>query len=280
MRKFRLVLPLQSENPHCYTRFQAVILKRYFSQPHFPIDVDNVTGLNEDIPHCGILSPKAEIPLSSAFLLSDEIVIRPRSMMKLDNKTGNDLDLPSIYKAFHPKIVRYLAHVVGWRDAEDLTQEAFVKVNQALKTFRGESQLSTWIYRIATNTALDKLRSPSFLQTGQKSLSGESMAEGEIEIIDKDAWTGEKIPSIETFVIRKEMNECIRGLVEKLPKNYRTVVALSELEGFRDDEIAEILGVSIHTAKIRLHRARAQLKKALRPTVIFIVMSETNLPAI
>jgi RNA polymerase sigma-70 factor (ECF subfamily) len=184
-------------------------------------------------------------------------------MMKSHNKTADDLDFHSIYETFHPKIVRYLAHVVGWRDAEDLTQEVFVKVNQALKTFKGESQVSTWIYRIATNSAFDKLRSPSFRQTGRKSLSGESIGEGEIEIMDKNVWTGEKTPSIETSVIRKEMNECIRGLVEKLPENYRTVVVLSEVEGFRDDEIAEILGVSIHTTKIRLHRARARLKREL-----------------
>lgn len=183
--------------------------------------------------------------------------------MKPDSKTGNDLDFQSIYKTFYPKIIRYLAHVVGWRDTEDVTQEVFLKVNQALKTFKGESQVSTWIYRIATNSALDKLRSPSFRQTGRSSLSVESTGEGEIEITDKNAWTSEKTPSIETSAIRKEMNECIRGVVEKLPENYRTVVTLSELEGFRDDEIAEILGVSIHTAKIRLHRARARLKEEL-----------------
>ena len=183
--------------------------------------------------------------------------------MKSDNKIGNDRDFHSIYKTFYPKIVRYLAHVVGWRDAEDVTQEVFVKINQALKTFKGESQVSTWIYRIATNSALDKLRSPSFRQRGCNSLSGESIGEGEAEIMDKNAWNGEKTPSVETSVIRKEMNECIRSVVEKLPENYRTVVALSELEGFGDDEIAGILGVSIHTAKIRLHRARARLKKEL-----------------
>lgn len=175
----------------------------------------------------------------------------------------NDLDFQGIYSTFHPKIVRYLANMVGQRDAEDLTQEVFVKVNQALRTFRGESQLSTWIYRIATNAALDKLRSPSFRQVEQKSLSEESITEGEIEIVDKDSWTGEKTPSVETSLIRKEMNECIRGIVENLPENYRTVVVLSDLEGFKDDEIAEILGVSIHTAKIRLHRARARLKREL-----------------
>ncbi len=183
--------------------------------------------------------------------------------MESDNKTSHDLDFDSIYETFHPKIVRYLAHMIGGRDAEDLTQEVFVKVNQALKTFRGESQVSTWVYRIATNVALDKLRSPSFLQKGQESLSEESTADGVIQIMDKNAWTGEKAPSVETSMIRKEMNECIRAVVERLPENYRTVIVLSELEGFRDDEIAEILGISIHAAKIRLHRARARLKKDL-----------------
>ncbi len=184
-------------------------------------------------------------------------------MMKSDNKIDNGLDFQSIYKTFYPKIIRYLAHVVGWRDAEDVTQEVFAKVDHALKTFKGESRVSTWIYRIATNSALDKLRSPSFRQTGRSSLCGESIGEGETEVVDQNAWTGEKTPSVETSVIRKEMNECIRGVVEKLPENYRTAVALSELEGFGDDEIAEILKVSIHTAKIRLHRARARLKKDL-----------------
>lgn len=183
--------------------------------------------------------------------------------MQSDNKTGNNLDFPSVYQTFHPKIVRYLAHVVGRQDAEDLTQEVFVKVNQSLETFRGESQLSTWIYRIATNAASDKFRSPSFRQKAQESLSKESRAEGVVEIMDKDAGTGEDTPSIETSMIQKEMNACIRGIVEKLPENYRTVVVLSELERFRDEEIAEILAVSIHTAKIRLHRARTRLKKEL-----------------
>ena len=204
------------------------------------------------------------IPLSPAFF----VILRQdchmcEEVMESENESGNDLDFDRLYQTFHPKIVRYLAHMVGWREAEDLTQEVFVKVNQALNTFKGESQVSTWIYRIATNSALDRLRSPSFRQTGLKSLSGDSIGEGEIQIIDKNAWTGENVPSIESSVVRKEMNQCIRGVVEKLPENYRTVMDLSELEGFRDDEIAEILGVSIQTAKIRLHRARARLKKDL-----------------
>ena len=63
--------------------------------------------------------------------------------------------------------------------------------------------------------------------------------------------------------IRKEMNSCIKDFVENLPENYRTVIVLSELEGHKNKEIADILGISIDTVKIRSHRARAKLRKEL-----------------
>ena len=71
-------------------------------------------------------------------------------------------DFEQIYADFRPRIHRYLTSMVGELEAEDLAQEVFVKLSQALDTFRGEAKLSTWIYRIATNAALDRMRSPSF----------------------------------------------------------------------------------------------------------------------
>ena len=59
------------------------------------------------------------------------------------------------------------------------------------------------------------------------------------------------------------MNDCIRGYVEKLPENYRTVLVLSEWEGLRNNEIAEILGITLDTVKIRLHRGKEKLKEEL-----------------
>lgn len=175
----------------------------------------------------------------------------------------NELEFQEIHDTFRPKIHRYLTRLVGEHEAEDLTQEVFVKVSQALKTFRGESQLSTWIYRIATNAALDRLRSPSFRQMVQKRLANDSIALAEIEPSDKDVWTGEETPSLETSLIRKEMNECIRNFIENLPTDYRTVVVLNELQELTNNEIAEILGLSLDVVKIRLHRARARLRKEL-----------------
>lgn len=175
----------------------------------------------------------------------------------------NELEFQDLDVTFRPKIYRYLARLVGEHEAEDLTQEVFVKIYQALKTFRGESQLSTWIYRIATNAALDRLRSPAFRQMLQKRAMNDSMISSEIEREDRDVWTGEKTPSLETSLIRKEMNECIRNFVESLPPNYRAVVVLSELQELTNNEIAEILGLSLDVVKIRLHRARARLRKEL-----------------
>ena len=80
------------------------------------------------------------------------------------NELANSGEFTAIYAAFQPKIYRYLARLVGKQVAEDLTQEVFVKVGKALSTFHNESQLSTWIYRIATNTAIDRMRNPAFQQ--------------------------------------------------------------------------------------------------------------------
>ena len=172
------------------------------------------------------------------------------------------LEFQEIYELFQQKILRYMARLVDENEAEDLTQETFVKVNLALENFRGESKLSTWIYRIATNTALDRLRSPSFQQAAQK-LSADLIEIDESPLDDRNVWTGEKTPLVEPQVYRKEMGACIQDFIGKLPESYRTVLVLGELESLSNNEIAEILGISLGTVKIRLHRARAKLRQEL-----------------
>lgn len=174
--------------------------------------------------------------------------------------TEHESNFQQVYDVFHPRILRYLSRFVDETDAEDLSQEVFARISRTLTTFRGESQLSTWIYRIATNAALDKLRKHSvgtFVWIEGLNQSREPSGR------DKDALKRAATPSTEQRYLREEMNECIRRFVDKLPENYRVVVVLSEFEGFKDNEIAEILGVSPGAVKIRLHRARAGLKEAL-----------------
>ena len=169
-----------------------------------------------------------------------------------------EIDFKKIYEEFQPKIFHYLSRLAGPVEAEDLTQEVFQKVSRGLEGFKGESKLSTWLYRIATNTALDKLRSSSFRRASEHTPLEDSTG-----VQDRDVWTGQTKNSTDQEVVRKEMSECVRGYVDDLPADYKAVIVLSDLGGFKNREIAEILQVSLDTVKIRLHRARACLKEKL-----------------
>jgi len=105
-----------------------------------------------------------------------------------------------IYHDYYPKLVRYMTGLVGEADAEDLTQEAMVKINRGLDQFRGESSISTWIYRIATNVARDRFRSAAFktesvtIQADEEELSS--------DLNDTSSAAG----SLDNITVRKEMN--------------------------------------------------------------------------
>jgi RNA polymerase sigma-70 factor (ECF subfamily) len=165
-----------------------------------------------------------------------------------------------IYERFQPGVLRFLSRLVGEEEAEDVAQEVFLRVDRGLEGFRGESSMGTWIYRIARNAALDRLRSrPAWLERArqlQTHGSDEDPEDVMSQIPDEGA-------SLERYLIGKEMSECIRGRVDTLPESYRRVLVLSELVGMTNAEIAATLGVSEGAVKIRLHRARALLREDL-----------------
>ncbi len=172
-----------------------------------------------------------------------------------------DATFQDVYNEFHEKVRRYLGQLVGEADAEDLTQEVFVKVHNSLRTFKGESKLSTWIYRIATNAGLDKLRSAQHRQSSREVSVDTEAGEPEAVLENQDPCATRKSLTVPEQVIKFEMNECIRQFVNRLPPDYRAVIVLSELKELKNREIADIFGISLDTVKIRLHRARARLKK-------------------
>jgi RNA polymerase sigma-70 factor (ECF subfamily) len=163
-----------------------------------------------------------------------------------------------IYVEYQPKILHYLSRLMGDQEAEDTFQEVFEKVNRGLEGFRGQSKLSTWIYRIATNAALDRLGSSSF-----KHRSEHTALVDNAEVQDRNPWTGQPKIATDQELIRKQMSECVREFIDRLPPDYKPIIILSELEGFKDKEVADILQISLETVKIRLHRARASLRKVL-----------------
>ncbi len=167
-----------------------------------------------------------------------------------------------IYQTYQPGIYRYLSRLAGTEDAKDLTQEVFIKIHRGFKDFRGDSRLSTWIYRIAGNVLKDWWKRPQYKREcsadiGQKDcfITGRE---------DEHPLTGHKPFAPDELIIRQEMNQCYRNYITRLPEDLRKVYILSDLEGQSARDVSAALQITVENVKIRLHRARTRLYNDLR----------------
>ncbi|TAH34707.1 MAG: sigma-70 family RNA polymerase sigma factor [Planctomycetota bacterium] len=146
-------------------------------------------------------------------------------------------------------------------DAQDALQDAFLSAFKSIRGFQGQSQLSTWLHRIAVNAALMKQRArtrrpeqpieellPAFDGSGHRRNSGAS-------------WPEDPTRTAEAG----ELKKLVADSIDRLPETYRTVLLLRDVEGLDGAEAAASLGVNENTVKIRLHRARQALRELLDP---------------
>lgn len=176
----------------------------------------------------------------------------------------SEYEFKKIYDEYYQKIIQYLIKVAGPNDAEDIAQDVFDKINRNLGEFREQSKLSTWIYRIATNTAIDRLRSAAHKYTKRQSTIEEAVYADAQNVL-----VAHKDTAADQTLIREEMSGCVIEFIDNLPPDDRAVIVLSELEGLANKEIADILEISPDNVKIRLHRARAKLRIALKDGCAF-----------
>ena len=140
-------------------------------------------------------------------------------------------------------------YVKNHETAEDLLQETLVRMNRGMSSFNGYSSMKTWAFSIARRVAADYLRDP------ERQIDLIEIDEaGDLAVSDND---------IHERLAAGEMNDCIRSVIDRLPEAYRTALLLHDLEGLTAEQTAEISECSVATAKIRIHRARLQLKKSL-----------------
>ncbi len=165
-------------------------------------------------------------------------------------------DFAAVFAEYERPLYNYLLRMTqNQAEAEDLTQETFIRVHRSLSTFRGESSLSTWLYRIATNVSLDHFRRRATQQAKTALPLEEAKPEGE--------WADETPASPEQQTAQSEMSACVEGFIQRLPPDYRAVLVLHDLQGLKNREIAEALDIPLSTIKIRLHRARSKLRESL-----------------
>jgi RNA polymerase sigma-70 factor, ECF subfamily len=144
-------------------------------------------------------------------------------------------------------------------DAEDVTQEAFLKAFRNLASFRGDAKFGTWLISITLNEARSRIRRRDAVK--MESLDGPEDEEGHISPAQLTDW--KEIPS--EALERKEIRHLLHKAVTALPLIYREVFQLRDIEQMSVNEAAAALGITISSVKVRLHRARMMLQKHLAP---------------
>ena len=159
--------------------------------------------------------------------------------------TGDRSAFERLYRCHVRRIFAVIWRLLGGHEAraEELTQEAFVKAWQALPSFRGDSAFSTWLHRLAVNTALMDLRANA--KTDQQEL-------GDIELEQFSAPRSSRSAQID-----------LEQAVRTLPPRARAVLLLYDVEGWTHQEIAGELGMAVGSSKAQLHRARGLLRQRL-----------------
>lgn len=153
------------------------------------------------------------------------------------------------------KVHWIVLRMVGDVDAEDLTQEVFLRAYQALPGFRGDSKFSTWLYKIARNLCLSELR-----RRGRH--GGELQYEEESE--EKIRPQLQRSPeSLAEQIERHDLSREVRRLIERLPEHYRVALTLFYVNQARYEEIAEIMEIPMGTVKTYVRRARLRLRELL-----------------
>lgn len=141
-------------------------------------------------------------------------------------------------------------------DAEDALQEAFLSAYRNLSKFKGDSEFSTWLYRVAMNAALMRLRKRREGMVSLEQPTDQRDANVTLQLADLA-----RTPLEET--INEELRETLEAAVDKLPEELAQVFLLREVEGLSNSEVAEILELSVPAVKSRLHRARIALRDEL-----------------
>jgi RNA polymerase sigma-70 factor (ECF subfamily) len=158
---------------------------------------------------------------------------------------GDGVAVRALYDRYAPRVFAVVRRIAGDDElAQDYAQEAWIRAIRALPTFRGDARFSTWLHRIAVNSALQALRKA---ETRRK----------------------REAPMPATVAVAPRMGDSLlsqklESAMDRLPEGMRSVLILHDVEGYTHEEIGELLGVTSGTSKSQLFKARAKMREMLR----------------
>lgn len=172
---------------------------------------------------------------------------------------GNALSFQLLVERYQERIFALARHYTKSAvEVEDIAQDTFLKAYRRLDSFQRQSSFSTWLYRIAVNTALDFLK-----RSGRSPVQAVEDPELSAAPVRALAGSGATLSTPDANLRREELARITQRVLEELPEIFRTVLVLREFEDMPYQEMAEVLGISIGTVESRLFRARARFKEAL-----------------
>lgn len=175
-------------------------------------------------------------------------------------KRGDQEAFDTLFRIYEKRVYNLAYRLSGnYDEANDISVDAFVRVFQALKLFRGDANFSTWLFRIVTNVYLDRRKRTR----NKQHLSLEEYIELDENSVARQV--EDPGPTPDLVVEGHERSELLQKAIAALPDYQRTMVVLYHTEGLAYDEIAEVLGLPIGTVKSRLNRARLTLREKLEP---------------
>lgn len=145
--------------------------------------------------------------------------------------------------------------------AEDAVQEAFLSAFRGLDKFEQRSSLKTWLHRITVNACLMKLR--QLKRLAEQPIDEHLPEFNRYECRIEERWGN--LASVEAILNNEQRSAQVHKMIDNLPGDYRIVLLLRDIEGYNTEEVVELLGISESNVKVRLHRARAALKKLIEP---------------
>jgi RNA polymerase sigma-70 factor (ECF subfamily) len=192
-------------------------------------------------------------------MLAVNVIDRPLGLGQAEATTSDDAALitairrgdpgsrEALYHRYKRRVFALALRIVGAMDAEEVSQEAFIRIFRGLPKFRGDAALGTWIYRLAVNAALS--------HRSRRAPVAEGTPDPEVPTEPLDHVS----PPAGDAVLRGRLEQALW----KLPVGYRTVLVLHDVEGLEHEEVATILGCHVGTSKSQLHKARAKLRELL-----------------
>ena len=175
-------------------------------------------------------------------------------------KSGNHDDAERALETLQGVVYGFGMKVCGsHEDAQDTAQETLIRLARQLREFPDARALSVWLYKVAKTQCLMSRRKSKFAPA--QMLSIDSMMPKEADVLLAGAKSGQITP--EDIALNQELRTRLEKAILALPKHYRLVLILRDMEQLDTREVAEVMGISEETAKMRLHRARASVRKAL-----------------